>query len=437
MNSKDLLLKIEEKLNAKENKRQTRLANGDFFNIFELCGIDNKENIHSNIIARLLNPQWKHGQGNIFLEKFCKRFNITFDTTPETTVSREEVIKDNRRPDIVIRNGANLIVIENKIGTCDHEEQLQDYWNWMLAPQNGCKTLIYLTKYGEHPRCEFNANITGDNCIYKQEEYKSADNVSSYTVFQNDKHPDFKFILLPYSEIMDWCANCSILPGIPNSVRDSFSQYANFIYLWLNNEIDDSDIVNYCIEDENIQTVIQIYNSNENTTSEARKWIKQNYNLIIKSYIAKKFPSIGWNGNLLETSKIGESIFRITIEFVNDSRSQFIRVGIAQTDSIDSYEMESIKNEINNIFQKQKWKLKECNFKYKNNASKKAKHDCWWVFYNEIKQISSRVNIDKIIDAAQILANVNNDKVKQLHAKFTKIINLFKLLHFPAPLSPL
>ena len=124
-----LLNEIKKMLKDKEEKREKRKANGDYFNIYELCGIAEKENIHSNIIANLLNPGWKHGQGNVFLQKFCNRLGITY-SDGETTVVREEVIP-GRRPDIVIRNGRNLIVIENKTGTCDHEEQLQDYWQWV------------------------------------------------------------------------------------------------------------------------------------------------------------------------------------------------------------------------------------------------------------------------------------------------------------------
>ena len=78
MEKEKLLDKIKTKLQAKEANRDARKTNGDYFNIFELCGIVGKENIYSNIVANLLDPEWKHGQGNMFLKKFCDRLGIKF-----------------------------------------------------------------------------------------------------------------------------------------------------------------------------------------------------------------------------------------------------------------------------------------------------------------------------------------------------------------------
>ena len=171
MSKDDLLRGIQKKLDDQKNNIEK------YFSIYALCGITGKENIYSNIIANFLNPHWQHGQGDIFLQKFCERFDIEFANTKETTVTREEVIP-GRRPDIVIRNGSSLIVIENKTGTCDHEEQLQDYWKWMCEDEKNKsienKTLIYLTKEGEPPRC----NLTIENVYNKAKE--SGDNVSKY-----------------------------------------------------------------------------------------------------------------------------------------------------------------------------------------------------------------------------------------------------------------
>ena len=60
--TKELLDYIKTRLEEKDKARENRIKNGDFFNIYDLCGIGAKENIHSDIIAKLLNTNWKHGR---------------------------------------------------------------------------------------------------------------------------------------------------------------------------------------------------------------------------------------------------------------------------------------------------------------------------------------------------------------------------------------
>ena len=381
----DLRKEIEERLNDKKTARENRIKNGDFFNIYDLCGIGAKENIHSNIIAEFLNPQWQHGQGNIFLKKFCERLGIAFDSTQETTVTREEVIPD-RRPDIVIRNGSKLIVIENKTRTCDHEEQLQDYWNWMSNCRVTHKTLIYLTKAGEHPRCNFKI----DNVYNKETD--SGDNVSSCTSYGNDEN---KFILLPYSEIQDWCACCSIIPGLPDNVADAFSQYANFIERWDNNETDDEDIIAFCAQGDNLDKVHKICLSGE--TDNTIKWVKENYNRIIKTYIASQFSCSGWNNNILKLKEIDKTIFNICVEVnTNKFGCQFVLIGITQLGT-NTYYSEYSRN------------LKECFKKFKR---KQSGDNCWWIVHQEIENIKEcnliKNNIDNKIEAVKNLLKRND-----------------------------
>ena len=396
MERDELLNEIQIILNDKEEKREKRKANGDYFNIYELCGIAGKENIFSNIIANLLDPGWKHGQGNIFLKKFCNRLGIKFEDQPqttettETTVKREEVIP-GRRPDIVIRNGSNLIVIENKTGTCDHEEQLLDYWNWMCCKKNNpCasnKILIYLTKNGEHPRCDLEIGKIYNNSDRNEnpEDYK---NVSSVTIKGEGND---KFILLPYSEIRDWCAHCSIIPGIPECVADAFKQYANFIELWLNNETDDVDIIEHCAKEENLDAISAIYLSGN--TRNATQWVKDNYYQIIRTYIAFQFPGKAWRNSLLELKKIPNTIFSVCIEFAQKPSGHTL-IGITQTGQEKYISDRDLSGELRPEF---------LGFNVKSGLD-----DCWWIVYQDINIKQIKKELEEKIKAVNKLLERND-----------------------------
>ena len=120
-------------------------------NIFELCGIDHYETAHSAIIAGLLG--WKGNRKS--LECFIHHFSniqLSAQELKSASVETEKCINVNgeqRRLDIVIRiSNRLLIIIENKIFTSDHDQQLQAYSNWINNQDVDEKYLIYLTLYG-------------------------------------------------------------------------------------------------------------------------------------------------------------------------------------------------------------------------------------------------------------------------------------------------
>ena len=198
--------------------------------------------------------------------------------------------------------------------------------------------------------------------------------------------------MLPYSEIRDWCAHCSIIPGIPECVANAFKQYANFIELWLNNETDDVDIIQLCKD--HLDEAHAIYLSNN--TDDATQCVKNNYDQIIKTYIASKFPGKTWNGNLLEVYPVGDSIFRITIQFAD---KKFL-YGITQTKDVPKAFMpydSGIKGLAN-----------ENEYEYKDNAKEGQKHDCWWVYYKE----------------AQIKESPISNQIKILFPKWKNLIDM-------------
>lgn len=132
------------------------------FNIFKILDLSGKENVHSDIIATLLNPKGSHNKGVLFLKLFLKEcLNITekeFDVN-NIVVKREEIL-DNGRIDILIKNSKNQkIFIENKIYAGDQDKQILRY------KEHNPYKMVYLTLYGH----DASKNSKGD--LEKEKDY--------------------------------------------------------------------------------------------------------------------------------------------------------------------------------------------------------------------------------------------------------------------------
>ncbi len=80
--------------------------------------------LHSRMIYSLLNPNGKHFQGALFLEKFLKVLNIKdFDLN----LGSCSVYKEYENIDLYITDGTKHIIIENKIYAGDQEDQIKRY----------------------------------------------------------------------------------------------------------------------------------------------------------------------------------------------------------------------------------------------------------------------------------------------------------------------
>jgi hypothetical protein len=133
-------------------------------NIFNILKIEKRETLHSNFLAWLLNPKESHGLKDKFLKKILNEFYkkdqyYGMDLSKNIEVTTEHVIDDGRI-DILIKDLKNkkIVLIENKIETKEHDEQLTRYKNWV--EKNFSKTdykeyvLVYLTLYGDSPKTE-------------------------------------------------------------------------------------------------------------------------------------------------------------------------------------------------------------------------------------------------------------------------------------------
>ncbi len=107
------------------------------FNIFKVLKLDNYEIRHSNFLAWLLNPAESHNLGYEFLKKFFEPFAlIDWNEEKFIDVETEVLTNKNRRIDILIKGKKFLCVIENKYGSCEHDEQCKHYKEFINSCDN-------------------------------------------------------------------------------------------------------------------------------------------------------------------------------------------------------------------------------------------------------------------------------------------------------------
>ncbi len=155
-------------------------------NIFNAVGMQTQEVKHSAFMAWLLDTKAQHGLNNLFLKKFTEMLfthpnrndpepnlksnadilaetGITADTVsgfinaPDIKVDTERVIiHPESRIDIFLssQSAKKLMVIENKVFTSTHDEQLTRYKREVdeyRAWDDYKKIYVYLTPLGDHP----------------------------------------------------------------------------------------------------------------------------------------------------------------------------------------------------------------------------------------------------------------------------------------------
>ncbi|MGA8453343.1 MAG: PD-(D/E)XK nuclease family protein, partial [Candidatus Acidiferrales bacterium] len=109
------------------------------FNIFEAIGMVRQEERHSHFLAYLLNPQQNHGLRDVFVKKLLKQVvsvgdGFQFPVSPidldTWNLEQSEVSTEWQNIDILLTDERNnlIVAIENKIGTSEHSNQLERYW---------------------------------------------------------------------------------------------------------------------------------------------------------------------------------------------------------------------------------------------------------------------------------------------------------------------
>jgi hypothetical protein len=116
----------------------------------------------SRIIADLLNPEARHGQGTLFLRtlldeltEISDRPELDTDFSKRIGVVTERVITNKRRLDISVEipgsDGAYCLAIENKPFADDQPNQVRDYIRFLQREYADRFLLIYLSSMGQGP----------------------------------------------------------------------------------------------------------------------------------------------------------------------------------------------------------------------------------------------------------------------------------------------
>lgn len=162
----------------------------NMFNPFKILNIKDKEHRHSDMLAWLFNPNENHN----FDDKILKRYLIKTILKPENAEVTNhplnsyalqkmllidcKVYREKDYIDLLIISEYNqlAVIIENKIGTNEHSEQLTRYLNIVRNKYNSYTIIpIYLTIDGNDP----------SNNNYYASTYSDVVEVLEFTLVQN------------------------------------------------------------------------------------------------------------------------------------------------------------------------------------------------------------------------------------------------------------
>jgi hypothetical protein len=135
-------------------------------NVFDAVGVTRQELRHSDFLAFLLDPRQAHGLGDAFLKRFLQSVLVAARdvTTPVGAVDldvwsldRATVAREWRNIDLLLTDEPHrlAVIIENKIGSAEHSDQLGRYLRIVREAFPGWKLLpLYLTPEGDAPSQE-------------------------------------------------------------------------------------------------------------------------------------------------------------------------------------------------------------------------------------------------------------------------------------------
>ena len=136
------------------------------FNVFNALKLQNNEIRHSNFLGWLMTPYENHELGDYFLKEFLKSAIKNFSSDENTEIelkdiafadlSDAEIRREYKNIDILIISPQNnfLCIIENKIWTGEHDNQLSKYADIIDKEFSSYKKLYIFLTQGIEMECE-------------------------------------------------------------------------------------------------------------------------------------------------------------------------------------------------------------------------------------------------------------------------------------------
>lgn len=122
------------------------------FNIFEVAKIWKSEEIHTSILAELINPKSEfHDHGQAFLDLFLETIGLNKADFIDSTIATEERTTDGGRIDMVISSKTHYVPFEVKIWAKDQPHQLNRYYHFAKQYGKEVPFIVYLTPTERKP----------------------------------------------------------------------------------------------------------------------------------------------------------------------------------------------------------------------------------------------------------------------------------------------
>ena len=159
------LLEIYNKHIIESNTVKKRNGLHDYSLINALLKKTDEVHLHSNFIYSMINPEGSHYYGNKFLEFFLESIN----EKDFINLDNARVHKEKGKIDLLIEDGENIIIIENKLKAKDQKHQISRYIKYVLDEYieednelSGKINIVYLSEYKKLPTSDKQSTIGFD-----------------------------------------------------------------------------------------------------------------------------------------------------------------------------------------------------------------------------------------------------------------------------------
>lgn len=298
-------------------------------NIFYAVGMLKQEIKHSAFLAFLLDPEGAHGLGPLFLEKFIDRLFPhadrsddadvehksnrqilqavglnsaddlkAFITADDLQVVTEKTIGGNdRRMDIFLESQKTktVLVIENKVFTSAHDEQLSAYEEKLTDRTGWTKIYIYLTPKGDLP--VENGTYYSHWCVFS---YASLLNIFADVKKSVKPNTKLQYLTEDYIQMV----NTEILlenQEIRKLCKQIRKEHGDALDILLNYTDNAEEVYDYC-----------------------ERWLSERFNIKSSKRTAKSFTFV--------TAPIADYLHRHGSPVVLDNGFYSVRCGIASKD---------------------------------------------------------------------------------------------------------